>query len=114
MTTFAKPAPHELLNRPLGRGWRERASCKGADPAQFEERTIRSIKNVPPEVLAAAYRFCQPCPVRSECKAEADENPALTGLLGGVYRTRNRSLERDNRNGRSPYRAIDLLDPDND
>jgi len=101
----------EKLNTPLGRDWRERAACGTADPTLFEEKTFSGpVKRLPEEILATAYRYCQGCPVLAECKAEADANPALRGLLGGVYRT----LNLHTRKGQRSYRTFDLLSPDYD
>lgn len=102
LTTFSME-----LDRPLG-DWRTRAACRGADPSLFEERTMSGpVQRVPQEILMAALRYCQGCPVLSECKAEADANPALRGLLGGVYRTLNMRSATS-----GAYRSFNLLDPD--
>lgn len=107
----ATGAVGETLNTPLGRDWREHAACGDADPTLFEERTFSGpVRRLPEEIVATAYRYCQGCPVLVECKAEADANPALRGLLGGVYRTLNRNA----RNGQRSYRMFDLLSPDYD
>jgi len=95
------------LDKPLGH-WRERAACRDADPALFEEHGIVGpTKRVPEEVLATALKYCQRCPVLAQCRAEADGNQALRGLLGGVYRTLNmRSAST------GAYRTFDLLSDD--
>lgn len=96
------------LKKPLDRGWRSRAACRGADPKLFEERPLPGpVKRVPEEILATAFKFCQRCPVLVDCKAEADANPAMVGLLGGVFRTLNL---RSTTHG--AYRSFDLLDPE--
>lgn len=95
------------LEKPLDREWRGRAACAGADPNLFEERPLSGpIKRVPEEILSTALQYCAGCPVLAECKAEADANPAMTGLLGGVFRTLNL---RSSTLG--AYRSFDLLDP---
>lgn len=94
------------LNTPLGRHWREQARCGTADPRLFEENTrIKTI--IPAPIAEAAEKYCRRCPVLAQCRAEADANPALRGLLGGVYRT----LNLNTRKGQHPYRTFDLLAP---
>ena len=86
-----------------GDRWREQARCNGAPPEWFEEVQFRGpVKYVPIEIEDVARKFCRHCPVLARCRAEADANPTLTGVLGGVYRTWSRKT----------YRTYDILGPD--
>jgi hypothetical protein len=94
------------LKKPLGRNWREQAACGTADPKLFEERPLTGPRRrAPQDIIETAHKYCRRCPVLAECKKEADENHALRGLLGGVYRTVNLNT----RTGAKARRTFDLL-----
>lgn len=96
------------LTAPLKLGWRVDAACGPAEanPALFKERLLKKADGGLPEDLAeTAYKFCLGCPVLADCRAEADANPDMTGLWGGVYRRINPLGRRETYN---------LLDPDFD
>jgi hypothetical protein len=53
--------------------WVHQAACRDADPALFDADTTN---------LIAALTYCQLCPVRAECKADARQNHDV-GVRGG-------------------------------
>lgn len=91
------------LSGPLDLKWRKRAACAGADPSRFEERRMPgTAKRAPEDIQQTAIRYCLNCPVRQECRKEADQN-RFCGLFGGVFRTL--SLQ----TGKNTYRTFDAL-----
>ena len=74
------------LSSGLGTGsWTERAACRGTDPDELF-------------VQGAAQRrakgICGPCPVRTECLADALDNRIEFGVWGGMTERERRALLR--------------------
>lgn len=82
--------------------WEEKAACRvpEADTAHFTVDPGRA-NHIPAEVLAAAFRWCAPCPVRRECGEAADSRQDV-GLWAGSYRTKNG-------HDKTAYRVVPLL-----
>ena len=69
----------------MSESWRERAACKGMDPAIFFPERGGSVNE--------ALTICERCPVRLECRLYALQHPELVGIWGGMSgrsRTRQR------------------------
>lgn len=68
--------------------WQQNAACRGTDPEAFFADDQRD--------LVVPKSICAGCPVRAECLAWADANPAATthGVWGGLDR-RQRKARRD-------------------
>jgi hypothetical protein len=65
--------------------WWEYTACHGVDPTLFEARDGEHAGRPPERSLRANEDYCQRCPVRIECGADADRNKA-EGLRGGLWR----------------------------
>lgn len=79
--------------------WRARAACLGADPQPFT--VLDCDRQLRPETVAAATRYCRRCPSREDCAAAADAGQEI-GLWAGVWRTRT--------DGKRPYRKVSALE----
>ena len=64
--------------------WTTRAKCKGMEDALFPEASDQK----------RARQFCQGCPVRFECLAEALDNRIEWGVWGGMTERERRQLLR--------------------
>ena len=64
--------------------WTARAKCKGMTDALFPEAADQK----------RARQFCQGCPVRFECLAEALDNRIEWGVWGGMTERERRQLLR--------------------
>lgn len=79
-------------------GWREYAACVGADPELFDYE-INDRGQDRWNRITMALSFCDSCPVRNQCLAEARQENYM-GIWGGEYlaprwaRGRNIELER--------------------
>jgi hypothetical protein len=63
--------------------WQEGAACAGTDSSPF---TLDLNGNkIPDETTAAAWKFCNRCPIKTVCSSEADKHSDI-GLRGGVFR----------------------------
>lgn len=72
--------------------WREDAACRGLDTEMFFPGPGE------PELINTAYRVCGRCPVKDECRAEAEKFDTRHGIWGGTSayeRTRVRNREPD-------------------
>jgi hypothetical protein len=63
--------------------WRTRAACRYVDPTLFDRPEVSGRKVPKSAQFAASY--CENCPVRDECGAEADDNRD-EGVRGGTWR----------------------------
>lgn len=84
--------------RASGRGWRDRAACRGMDPELFfpagESGPMHDAQ------VAAAKAVCAGCPVRAVCLAEALARIPY-GIAGGLTEQERRRLRtRDTGHGR--------------
>lgn len=75
------PPPPPFVDNPH---WRDRAACRDADWALFFP-DLRAGQPARPTLEPTATRWCQPCPVRADCGAYADQTKSV-GLWGAVYR----------------------------
>lgn len=64
--------------------WRDDALCHDAPAELFMARPLVNAR-VPDSIRAAAHDYCDVCPVRVQCGAEADEH-RYAGLWGGSWR----------------------------
>lgn len=84
----AKPEPVEpepiYKNRefPQAKAWREKASCKGADPVLFFGEDGADLKKVYLAPDAGWRKLCPQCPVRDLCLELARESES-EGIFGG-------------------------------
>jgi WhiB family redox-sensing transcriptional regulator len=74
--------------------WTARAKCKGMTDALFPEAAEQK----------RARLFCQGCPVRFECLAEALDNRIEWGVWGGMTERERRALLR--RRPNASWRAV--------
>lgn len=81
----------------VGRGWRDRAACRFADPAEFAPTIStpqsRQYDRERAERESAALRWCAQCPVVASCSIAADDM-AEVGLWGGSLRRKDHHLGR--------------------
>lgn len=62
--------------------WRKKALCRTARPEMFYPLGLeKGYKDTP--AIDAAKAFCKPCPVRTECLAEAVARGEQWGIWGG-------------------------------
>ncbi len=79
------------------RGWRDKAACRFADPAEFAptistpQARHHHVERAQRE--AAARRWCASCPVITSCSAMADAN-GEEGLWGGSLRRKDHHIGR--------------------
>lgn len=64
--------------------WRDEAACRGQDPAIFFPERGGDV--------TMAVSFCERCPVRESCLAEAMQNREEFGVWGGVSGRARRTL----------------------
>jgi len=68
--------------------WQDRAACKGATSVMFPARGDY-------EGLLRALRFCDSCPVRSECLDYALEIGEKDGIYGGTTGRQRRDMRKN-------------------
>jgi hypothetical protein len=61
--------------------WRDRAACGTASPSEQRDFTDGSVH--PSNMAPLARKFCDHCPVRTECTAWAWTENAFMGVAGG-------------------------------
>lgn len=80
------------------RDWVVDAACRGVDSALFDPAGAADPGHTVPRRVLLAVAFCDDCPVRAQCGADADAHRD-EGVRAGLWRTR--------RGGLGPYKVID-------
>ncbi len=70
-------------------GWRDRAACRGIEPATFFP--------IDDEGIARAKELCAACPVRTDCLEFALAAREWEGIWGGLTEVERRRLHRQRR-----------------
>lgn len=80
---MSRPEIPTIRVNPAGSSWRADAECLDADPELFAARDLHTTAEWA-SIERTAELFCAACPVREECRLEAEVNRHI-GLWGGVY-----------------------------
>jgi len=71
--------------------WRHKAACNGEDTSWwFPEKTGAAYNRT----IARAVAICRTCSVQAPCLAQAQDNPELHGIWGGLTPQQRRGLGR--------------------
>lgn len=89
MTPAVRRRPATVVTGRSDATWRDRARCRGMDPALFHPG--RGEDTTEPK------RVCAGCPVRDECLAYALANGEKLGVWGGTSERERRRLRRQRR-----------------
>ncbi|MBT0772321.1 WhiB family transcriptional regulator [Kineosporia sp. J2-2] len=64
--------------------WREDAECLGMDPELFFSEKVGRPTHVKDEMTEEALMACADCPVRLECRDDADATENVASVTWGV------------------------------
>ena len=70
--------------------WRHKAACNGEDTSWWFPEKSGSHN----PATARALALCRACPVQAPCLAQAQDNPELHGIWGGLTPEQRRGLRR--------------------